>query len=48
MNRSGGRYCFGFFGSVGSLPSLGAPVPEDPMNSLVPSGNVISAANTLA
>ena len=28
--------------SVGSLPSSGAPVPEDPINSLRPSGNVIS------
>ena len=30
------------FGSVGSLPSLGAPVPDEPMNSVRPSGNVRS------
>jgi len=29
-------------GSVGSRPSLGAPVPEDPMNILRPSVNVMS------
>lgn len=28
--------------SVGSEPSVGAPVPDEPMNSFLPSGNVTS------
>src|SRR5262249_50551037 len=31
-----------FFGSVGSLPSRGAPVPDEPRKSFRPSGNVRS------
>ena len=35
------HYCRGE-GSVGSLPSNGAPVPDEPANSHRPSGNVTS------
>jgi hypothetical protein len=31
-----------YFRSVGSRPSFGAPVPDDPRNSLRPSANVMS------
>ena len=38
--RQQGNYFL--LGSLGSAPSLGAPVPEEPINTLLPSGKVMS------
>ena len=37
-----------FYFSVASLPSFGAPVPDEPTNSFLPSGNVMSRPLALA